>query len=288
MAIQDLLRRKGIPFYDQGGHRHARPGWVQIDCPFCGPGTGKFHLGFNLRHHYFHCWKCGYHRTREVLEALRITWREWKEEVGGEVERGIKDTPSSSFYSEPKGLGPLKEPHLRYLWGRGFNPERLEIIWKIKGISLHPTLPWRIFIPVYFRGEKVSWTTRSISDRVESKYISAPRKMEKIHHKKLIYGIDFCRDSIILVEGPLDAWKIGPGAGALVGVRYTPSQISLASQFPRRYICFDSDAVDEAEELADYLSLFPGHTEVILLDSPDPASAPEKELKLLRKVAGLV
>ena len=135
----------------------------------------------------------------------------------------------------------------------------------------------------------MSWTTRAIGDKVTQRYISASAEQEKINHKHLVYGEDFCRHSSVVVEGPIDAWRIGAGAGALFGTAFTASQVRKIVQHPYRYIVFDSskDAQARAEELADQLSVFPGATEIIVLDAEDPGSASRKEVRLLRKAARL-
>lgn len=146
-------------------------------------------------------------------------------------------------------------------------------------------LSWRLFIPITYNGDEVSWTTRSIAQDVRQRYISASAKQEAVNHKTLVYGQDHCFHSVVIVEGPLDAWKVGPGAGALFGTAYTPAQVKRLVRHPNRYVCFDSspDAQAQAERLVDELSCFEGVTENIVLDAEDPGSAPERELRLLRK-----
>ena len=121
------------------------------------------------------------------------------------------------------------------------------------------------------------------------RYISASAEQEKINHKHLIYGQDFCHHSIIVVEGPLDAWRIGPGAGALFGTAFTTAQVRKIVKYPYRYIVFDSSAEAQrrARELAEQLSAFQGITETIELDAEDPGSASPKEIRRLRRVTKL-
>ena len=38
---------------------------------------------------------------------------------------------------------------------------------KIFGIGIAPRLQWRIWIPIHYHGEIVSWTTRSLSDNIK-------------------------------------------------------------------------------------------------------------------------
>lgn len=151
-----------------------------------------------------------------------------------------------------------------------------------------PILSWRIYIPILWKGRRVSWTSRAIGN-VSQRYYSASADQEEINHKHLVYGMDFCRSSIVIVEGPADVWAIGPGAGALFGTAFTPAQIRKLIDIPYRYICFDSspDAQREATKLAEALSVFPGVTENLLLDAKDPGEASSKELNSIRRHAKL-
>ena len=130
----------------------------------------------------------------------------------------------------------------------------------------------------------MSWTTRAIGES-SYKYISAKSEQEAMNHKSLLYGEDLALNSIVVVEGPLDAWRLGPGAVATLGVNVTAAQILRISQYPFRSICFDSEpsAQRRARKLANQLSIFPGKTSIIQLDAPDPGEACPKEVKRLRK-----
>jgi hypothetical protein len=101
--------------------------------------------------------------------------------------------------------------------------------------------------------------------------------------------LEACRHAIVITEGPTDAWAVGPGAGALFGTAFTPAQVAELVTIPRRVVCFDSSpaAQQQAAKLAEQLSCFPGITENVLLDAKDPGSATQKELRLLRRFAGL-
>src|SRR4051812_48671253 len=66
MKIVDLLEQLNID-YRLDGHEHCRAGWVQIDCPWCTPGSGYFRLGINLAYHTSNCWACGPRRTPDIL-----------------------------------------------------------------------------------------------------------------------------------------------------------------------------------------------------------------------------
>lgn len=289
MTLQSVLDDLGIE-YLESGHHHCRPGWIQIrGCPFC--GSDSYHLGWNLQLNYASCWKCGGHHWFKVLQALGVPKEKARSLFSGiEVgEESISRERRQISLLEPKGRGPLQAPHRDYLLRRGFDPDRLVLVWELEGIGIAARLPWRIYIPIIQKGRRVSWTTRTIGSRVQPRYLSASAEEETVNHKEIVYGIDYCRHSVVIVEGPADAWRIGPGAGAVFGTAFSTAQVKALVEFPYRYICFDSspDAQALACELAEQLSVFPGQTENIVLDAKDPGEASPKEIKRLRRVAKL-
>jgi len=185
---------------------------------------------------------------------------------------------------EPQGISSLGKAHCAYLKKRGFDPETLERLWHIRGISLASKLAWRVYIPIILNGETVSWTTRSIGTK-GLRYVSASADQEKIHHKETLYGIDLARSTVIITEGPTDVWNIGPGAVCMFGLKYTPAQFDLMKKFAHRVVCLDSsrDAQKVARSLIRELSQWPGQNTNVVLDSEDPGSASAKEIRLLRE-----
>ncbi len=289
MTIQEILADHRIDFLESG-HHHCRTGWLQIrHCPFC--DSDNYTLGWNLSSSYSSCWRCGHHHADKLLEALGISHDKARSLLGG------IDTGPEAFECEktrfslqiPAGIGPLLPPHHRYLAYRGFNPAEIVRRWSVQGIGIASKLSWRLYIPIYQQGVQVSWTTRAIGSRAQPRYVSASASEESVNHRRLIYGMDYCKTSIVIVEGPIDAWKIGPGAGALFGVGFLSAQVLLLAKFARRYVCLDSspEAQVRARELVDQLSVFPGVTQNILLDAKDPGEANPKEIRQLRRIAGL-
>ena len=88
----------------------------------------------------------------------------------------------------------------------------------------------------------------------------------------------------MVVEGPTDVWRIGPGAVATMGLSFTQAQVQRILQYPIRAICFDNSlqAQSTANRLAGMLELFPGKTMRIELDSDDPGNASDREVRAVR------
>lgn len=288
MTIQELLQSLNVEFVESGNH-HCRPGWIQLrDCPYC--GSIKYHFGYNLQRGHFNCWKCGGHHTIPVLIKFGLPFQEAKA-FFEEREAGYINLPERKRggLKEPAGRGLLMAPHINYLEGRGFDAAELARTWELEGIGVTSSLSWRVYIPILWKGQRVSWTTRAIGDKVQQRYISAGAGEEAVNHKHLVYGIDYCLHSIVVVEGPADAWRIGPGAGALFGTGFETAQVRKLIAIPNRFIAFDNsrEAQRRAHELAEQLSPFPGTTQVLQIDAPDPGTAPLREVKLIRKIARL-
>jgi len=287
MKIQDLFQQAGIGFLESG-HHHCRPGWLQVKtCPWC--HSDNYHLGFNLQAHFFVCWRCRGHRTLDTLAKLGIEESKIRDFWAGREVQEVAVKKRTGLV-EPEGRGRLLRIHRDYLRSRGFDPKTLQRLWNLEGIGLAARLSWRIYIPIILAGQRVSWTTRAVGEKVARRYISAGAEEEALNHKGLLYGSDYCRHAAVVVEGPVDAWRIGPGAVALCGTAFTGSQVRKLIQFPYRFICFDNspEAQALAQALARQLAPFPGTTEVLEIDAADPGSASEKEVRLIRRTAKLI
>jgi hypothetical protein len=294
VTFTDILQDNHVEFFEEG-HHHCRPGWVQMDCPFCGRGSQRYHMGYNLKSGYLHCWKCGPHRMAETLaELLEIDVKKAFGMLKG-VERGGGPRTVEKHRGTlvmPKGVGPLLPAHRRYLEGRGFDPDALAAEWGVQGIGLASRLQWRLFIPITFQEQVVSFTTRAISEDAELRYVSASAQEEAMNHKEILYGEDHCRHACCLVEGPISAWGIGHGGAATCGTGFTQAQLNRFARFPVRGVCFDAEpaAQRRAREVVDQMSVFPGETYNFVLDhGKDPASNAKtrKEALLIRKTLGL-
>jgi hypothetical protein len=284
MQFSELLTEYRIPFYDTGSK--TRPGWLNFRCLWCGKDP---YLGFNILGRYLSCWSCGYHRLCDgIAKITGLPYRECNRIIG---EMPHTELPPESYVEgkleEPDGLIGLSTYHRDYLSQRGFDPDKLVELWGIGGIGQLGRLgmKWRIYIPIHYRGEVVSWTTRAMGD-TEPRYWSARDDQSKIPIDRCIYGIDYCRTVVVLVEGPTDAWAIGPGAAAIMGLNANPDRLAQIADIPTRYVCFDNepDAQMRARKLIRSLSVFDGTTLNLRLDAKDPASASEKELESLRQL----
>lgn len=288
MRMEDVLRQHGVPFKTEGDH-HCRPGWLQTQCPYCGKGSGKYHLGYHLAYGYFNCYRCGPHGVTQTLAELAgVTAKEAFKLKGG-IDFAVMTRREQHVgkYTPPPRVDVLLRPHLRYLIERGFDLPEVTRLWRVQGIGNYGNgLSWRLFIPVYFQGAVVSYTTRAVRGQ-EPRYKSAPSGCEAVPLHSILYGEDYATHTIIVHEGPLDVWATGPGAVATCGLSYSRAQVHRMAKYPRRGVCFDAtpDAQQRARRLVRELTPFPGETFLIRLETgKDAASICKEERDELRRL----
>jgi hypothetical protein len=264
MDIIGLLQEQGVDYREHGSHHHCGPGWVQVDCPLCSPGSKRFRLGFSLRKTMARCWSCGpVPPVKAFRELTRLSFEECRRLLGGVDHTAVGPRRTRGTYKPPVGVGPLLGVHREYLEGRGLNPDVVARVWGVGGIGQEPgPTAWRLFIPVEFAGRPVSWTTRAISAR-GLRYLSASPEHEALPHKELLYGEDQVPgNAVVVVEGPVDVWSVGPGAVCTFGTAFTETQVLRLSRYPLRAVAFDSEPIAQrlARSLCERLSAFPGAT----------------------------
>ena len=275
-------------------HHHCSPGWVNIHCPFCPPSERKnFHLGVEPSTGGVNCWRCGGHTLWELVR--RLTKTPVKEVFGkyggGSGVKFVQDESiiRPSILSLPPGTGPIGAKHKTYLEKRGFDPDHLIQEWGLLGTG--PLGPYkdRIVIPVHKDGEMVSYTSRDITGRSPLRYKNCPTEQEVFPLKDTLYGLDkVVGDSVVVVEGPTDAWRVGPGAVATFGIAWTKAQMVMLTRFNRVSILFDKEiqAQKQAYSLANELGWVVNESVVIQgMKADDPGKMDKEEVERLRSIS---
>lgn len=288
MNFEKICRDHGIPHVTEG-HKHCRPGWIQVVCPFCAGNPG-YHLGFNEERAGFHCWRCGSKKTIEVLiKILRISGSQAFQILAKYKgsRRRVTNAPTferRSKVSYPMGTCELNPRAAAYLSKRKYNAESLQKIWGLR--STGPTGPYkfRIIAPIYQDGVLVSYQGRDYTNKQDPPYKACSQEDEVEDHKHCLYGLDlFEGDSVVVVEGIADVWRLGPGAVATFGIKFTNAQVSKLMKFKKVFIFFDSDpqAIVQARKLAMILSAF-CEVEILVIENGDPGNmSQEKADKLM-------
>ena len=283
--LTDFLDRHGVDWSTT--NKHSRSGWVQIQtCPSC--HSDRYHLGIKSDLSRASCYQCGGKHVPKLLKELtNAPWAAVYELVGQRAFiRPDSEVATGGVYTPPTNLLPINDvPAVAsYLNERGFDTEYLERIWGVRATGPISNYPFRVFLPIYLVKKAVSWTARAACGQ-EPRYRNAGPKEKSIDEKKLLFGAQFIKDTVIVTEGPLDCVRIGRGAVATLGISYTIQQVNRLADCWKRVIVFDNSvqAQARARQLADQLAVFPGETIVVNLTADDPGSASIAEVKALRK-----
>jgi len=256
MKIIDLYRDYNLD-YKTEGHKHCRPGWVNVECPFCSGNPG-YHLGYNLHHNYFYCWRCGFHPvTKTISSLLNIPYLEARDiinQYGGKNEIIQKKIIKNDFKFPSNLLPYFLKTHKNYLHNRGFDPIYIEQFWGVKAsgpVSMlgEHNYANRLIIPIEWEGEIVSFIARDFTSKTSYRYLVCPENYEKIHHKHILYGKQshWLRFGIC-VEGVTDVWKIGPLSFATFGIEFTREQVrQMIKYFDTIVVMYDNEPQAEAK-----------------------------------------
>lgn len=136
-------------------------------------------------------------------------------------------------------------------------------------------------------GDVVAYSGRSIRPREKRRYQTTEDARCLEDPRTFLYGIEKAKTSrVLIVEGPTDVWNMGPGAVGTFGISWTPEQANILKEFDHRYIAFDPGVEEkrQAQRLAEWLSMFPGTTEVIEGLPTDPGGLSRSDRKKLRRL----
>lgn len=281
------------------GSKHCRPGWVNTECPFC-TGNPGLHLGYNIRGNYFFCWRCGSHSIYDTISALlNISKTEVKNILKPYKDKTSEDQiiekpPDKKPFKLPTNITKLKSNHKHYLENRGFDPDKIQKLWGIKGtgpLSYLDEIDYRhrIFIPIHWNNNLVTFQTRVIRDNLPKdypRYIACPKYREKIEHKHILYMKETKHKKTgLCVEGVTDVWKLGISSFATFGIKYTSEQVRLiAKMYDRVPVLFDPDpqAIEQAKQLVNELK-FRGVDSFRISIETDPGSMSQSDADYLVK-----
>ena len=277
--------------YVDSGHHHCHEGWMQIHCVFCAGGISGYHLGFSLDGGNFNCWRCGSHSVWDVTSEILNTKR--KDLIARAIAECSTNTPKHRKKTNTQrarrlkdipGSGALVGIHKKYLSGRALSARDLSETWGAVGTQhLSGLWSFRVVVPICnLNGEKVAWIGRTIRKTFKPKYKISDDADCLEDPKTFVYGIDKVPgDSVVIVEGPADVWKLGVGSVALLGIDWKNPQANILRKFKKRFVIFDpgKQAQKRARRLGDWLSLFPGETEIVSGFETDPGGMSKRQAK---------
>lgn len=284
--------------------------WLIVKCPFCRSSSGKYHGAVNISSGAYHCWKCGKHSrddfvatTANIINDKREIFNYLKKYATDYIDYVVPEPQDSKLgldsikikiNSSPKGLSypggnEFTPKSKKYLSSRGFNPDYLIDKYHLKIGSMYSS-EWakRIIIPIIKDNKVISWQGRTYVNN-KLRYRAASLK-ESLNIKHEIYNIDNCnRDTVIVVEGIFDCWKIGNDCCALFGISVVDEQIKkLADRFDKIYFLFDPEqkAQDMAKMCCRKLATYGKKAYIIDMsdsDSEDPGDMTKEEVLELKQ-----
>jgi DNA primase len=125
---------------------------------------------------------------------------------------------------------------------RRFNVEHLQRVWGIQSTTYAGFYKHRIFIPVTFEWQTVSF--QCLAPTRNPPYLGCKEEKEIIPHKHLVYGFDYAveKRKCVLVEGVTDVWRLGAGAVGCFGTGWTQEQVNLiCNNFDKVIVLLDAE-----------------------------------------------
>jgi DNA primase len=196
----------------------------------------------------------------------------------------------------PALTGSLTGPGGHYLSSRGFNPEAVETKYGVKESGPLGDYKFRLIIPIYFKKELVSFTSRDYTGKGEPKYKAQPVDEAMIPANDCLYNIDTVKDDLLIVEGPADVWRMGDGTVALLGLQCSVSQQEILFRWWMRILrskkrrrkkrvvmLLDPKTKRAADKIYYALTSFIRDIKIIELEGRDPAELTQQEAMNLKK-----
>jgi len=307
LDLEALLTSLDIEWKSSGENvgRHC----TGICCPFC--DDNNFHLGIFKSGKNFSCWKC---RTTgslfDLLSAIRgISWKEYVQLISqqalwrskdavGEIQRIFAGTEEETPLSERQTYNVLPEYTETITEDSLTRSPLLQRFLSERDISLATLIASRVavgragdfchrlVVPIYEENEMVGYQGRDLTGKANLKYLT-PAGFNIMDY---LYNVDFVepRSSIILVEGIIDAWRLGFGTVATFSTVVSAIQRSKLFKLKPTELVFawDSDAYGLAKKQAEYWAPLVDKVKVIRFpDGHDPDSFGEEGTKALIREA---
>lgn len=288
--------------------KNVTAGWVNTNCCFCFDSSN--HLGINLKTKMFSCWIC--RETGSMFKFVQRTMKTNKKDTFHFLKKFLTGKPQ--FYEIDEDTRNKKNEvvlpshiltkplpiHKEYLQSRGFSPKFLQSVFDISytgQISKYKSqkrvvdFKYRIIIPVFINGVLVNFTARDVTGKAEEKYKNCPTDDTLITTKDAIYGYDAVIDGVgVIVEGPTDVWRVGPGGLGLFGIKYTKHQLNLLYQkkLKKAVVFFDNEPMAQkiAKKLAKEIGSFIPDVSILVPDDEitDPGEMTKEQVKELWKI----
>lgn len=280
--------------YLESGHHHSHEGWAQINCPFCTDGTHGWHLGYSLERGNMNCWRCGSHSIYDYFKivlpnkSVKQILNQYNDATFLPEKKMMK--PRTKKAKRPPGLTSLYPVHEKYLKDNKFKKGIIKE-WDLQATSgTSGEWCWRIIAPISDRaGVVTGYAGRALQKEIRPRWKFTRNEEMSADPKRMLYGIDRVQDRVLIVEGVSDVWRMGAGAVAVFGIDWNVEQAFILKDFSHRFILFDPEreAQKRARELAEWMAVFPGETEIISGFETDPGEMSQNQADEIKKELGI-
>jgi hypothetical protein len=268
-------------------------GHVAIHCPLCGSEDHSQHMSVNIKTGGWRCFRRpemhrGGNPAGLVAALLGMSYGAAAELVGSNVHipdnllgtiralLGPKQAPVQRRLILPGDFKPFdgrrsSERFVKYLQSRNYTMKQIATMTEEYGIRFATTgrQKGRVIFPIWFYGQLVTWTGRTIYDDQELRYLTLsadPETEDEPAHgpindyllffDQLLENVEGC-DTLILCEGPFDALKVSilgrrHGIDATCFFTASPSQtqidllFELVPNYKHRYLLLDQGTLATA------------------------------------------
>jgi len=295
--FRKYLDHKRIKYDVSGKNISDRGGWIGTKCLWCQDHSN--HLGINLDTKGFNCWicpakgktpfsfimkleNCTFSHAEKIVQnfsSVRVLIKQ--RTLLTSEDRQSVDVVLNAERAEKQ----LLFLHRKYLESRNFDPDYIFDKYKLMCCGVGSRWCHRLIIPFYQKNQIVTFTARDVTDKARVPYDHLPNLDSIVPVKETLYNLESLKDTAIVVEGPTDVWRIGDGACAVMGYKYTANQVLALSNMRRVFVLFDTEekAQKLAEEFAFELSTMVPFVEILELESGDPGDLSEDDARSLRR-----
>ena len=272
--------------------------FLNVFCPFChGSTTSPTPLGFHRTGGYVTCFRCGSHPLVPTIARLLGLSTPQAQAIRDQYTYADASKASLEIaYAQactPPG-GPLTTRYKAYLESRGLDPDWIALEYGVlasgtscrwygesrdwKGIDFSD----RLVVPICDRGGRVvAFQGRTIARNEPIRWKFPPLDRVAAHYKETLYNLHAHKgDTVAVVEGIVDAWKLGRGSVASYGTSMSQGQMRLLGGFRRVVMLFDSEPEAQARARRAAREIASLGARVDVVDLQLPAGAGGKPLDI--------
>ena len=244
-------------------------------------------MGFHRTGGYTSCFRCGFHPlVPTIAKLLSVTVSQAQairdQYTYADASQASLDITYATACTPPGG--PLTPRYRTYLESRGLDPDWIALEYGV--LAAGPRCRWygeskdwkgsdfsdRLIVPIKDKaGRVVAFQGRSIRKDEGLRWKFPPLERVASHYKETLYNGHTVRgDTVAVVEGIADCWKLGRGSVASYGTSMTGTQIRLLGGFRRVILLFDSEplAQGRARMYARDIAALGARVDVVDLELP--------------------